>query len=910
MIGKTLGHYRIGEQLGHGGMGEVYLADDISLDRKVALKFLPDSFTGDPERIARFEREAKLLASLNHPNIATIYGLEQAEGKRFIVMELVEGETLAQRLSKSPLPIEEALSVCRQIAEGLEAAHEKGVIHRDLKPANVMTVDGDKVKLLDFGLAKALSGETQSADASQSPTITEAMTQPGIVLGTAAYMSPEQAKGKAVDKRADIWAFGCILYECLTGKRAFEGETVTETLAAVLKGEPDFRVLPAGTPEGIRNLLHRCLQKKVTDRLHDIADARIEISEPATQTPEAAQVSPKLSFARLMLWTAIFLIIGIFIGFELTKYFQAAPAKDMVTTTIKIEPGFMRPARPAMTISSDGRFVIFCATDFRSGRNAQSQLYMRKMGNPEIKPIVGTEGGNAPFLSPDNMWVGFWAAGKLKKIPVEGGIATTLCDAPIMLGASWGPDHSIIVANAAGQGFSRIGPGQGLSQTGLSKVSVDGGALETLTKPDMAKEEFSHRLPSFLPNGNAALFTVMRFDADTRPRLALLRMDTRKYRILLEDAADGRYVSTGHLLFMRQGTLMAVRFDPTRMETFGQPVEVIKDVMQTLGIFNNSTPSGQFSVSESGTLVYVNAGFDPDRKDSLVWVDQRGIEQPAATTQFSFQFPRLSPDGNKIAYIAFGRERQVWVYDLIKGTNSRLTSDGRATFPIWSPDGKRILFMWHRALSGNLYWQSYDGSSPMERLTNSPYFQLPSSWSVDGKTVVFVEDHPETGSDIYVFDVTTRTAKPFLNSPFEETYPALSPDGRWLAYSSNESKQVQVYVRPFPTSNLKYQISNGGGAHPLWSKDGKQLFYRWNDQVWAVDVNETERELATSKPRLLFEKPGYRGSTNVRDWDISPDGKRFLMVKSEENKITFVTELSLIQNWFEELKRLVPTGKQ
>jgi serine/threonine protein kinase len=908
MIGKALGHYRILEKLGSGGMGEVYVADDLNLNRKVALKFLPDAFAGDPERMARFEREAKLLASLSHPNIAAIYGLEQAEGKRFIVMELVEGETLGQKLSKGALPVEEALGLCRQIAEGLEAAHEKGVIHRDLKPANVMIAEGDKVKILDFGLAKALLNETQSADASQSPTITAAMTQPGIILGTAAYMSPEQAKGKAVDKRADIWAFGCILYECLTSKRAFEGETVTETLAAVLRGEPDFRVLPAGTPVGIRNLLHRCLEKKMTDRLHDIADARIEINEPATQTPEAALVSPKLSFARLMPVAAIFLIIGIWGGFKLTRYFQAAPAQEVVTTTIKIEPGFQRPTRPAVTMSSDGRFVIFCATDFRSGPIAKSQLYLRKMGNPEVKPIAATEGGSAPFLSPDNRWVGFWAGGKLKKIPIEGGVATTLCDAPNMLGASWGPDNSIIFANTPEQGFARTG--QGISGSGLSKVSADGGAFESLTKPAIANEEFSHRLPSCIPNGNAVLFTIMRFDADTRPRLALFRMDTRKYSILFEDASDGRYVSTGHLLFMRQGTLMAVRFDPIRMETLGQPVEVVKDVMQTLGSMNNSTACGQFSVSESGTLVYVNAGFEPDRKESLVWVDQRGIEQPAAVTQSSFQFQRLSPDGQKIAYIAYGRERQVWVYDLIKGTNSRLTSDGRATFPIWSPDGKRLLFMWHRALSGNLYWQSYDGSSPMERLTNSSYFQLPSSWSVDGKTVVLVEIHPETGSDIYVFDVASKTVKPFLNSPFEETYPDLSPDGHWLAYSSNESKRDEVYVRPFPGSNLKYQISNGGGTQPLWTRNGKQLFYRWNAQVWAVDVNKTDNGLATSKPRLLFEKPGYRASTEVRGWDISADGKRFLMVKMGENKITFVTELILIQNWFEELKRLVPTGKQ
>jgi eukaryotic-like serine/threonine-protein kinase len=904
MIGKTLGHYRVVQELGRGGMGEVYLADDLNLNRKVALKFLPDAFTGDPERMARFEREAKLLASLNHPNIAAIYGLEQAEGKRFIEMELVEGETLAQSLSKGALPVEEALGVCRQIAEGLEAAHEKGVIHRDLKPANVMITEGDKVKILDFGLAKALADEGQSVDSSQSPTLTEAMTRPGVILGTAAYMSPEQAKGKAVDKRADIWAFGCILYECLTGKRVFEGETVTETLAAVLRAEPDWQLLPSTTQPNQRLVLRRCLQRDSKLRYHDIGDTRLDMEPLANHSSEVLISSRKASLIWSVVCAAVMLLVGIIIGPALMQYFQPAPAAQVSRAIMKIAPGHLlagwedmgRPTRTAMAFSSDGKFVVYSAIEETPNPQKESQLYLRRMDQLESTPIAGTAGGISPFLSPDDRWIAFWAEEKLKKVPVEGGVATVLCDVPQMFGADWGRNDSIIFS---GEHFS-----------GLSKVSADGGIPEILTKPDPKREESGHRLPSWLPNGKAVLFTITGHPWDQHPRLALFKLDSREWSILLEDAADARCVFPEQLVFLRRGTLMAVRFDPEKLKTIGQPIALFENVMQGFSIWSErNTGAGQFSISKAGSLVYAEGGISPDPKNSLVWLDHKGVEQPVMPQQFPFFAPRLSPDGQRIAYRTIGEKGQLWVYDLATGINSRLTNEGRASFPIWTPDGNRIVFRWAKWLTANLFWMPYYGSLPMERLTTSEYEQYPGSWSADGKTIAMVEAHQNFNFDIALFDIRSGSVKPFLNSQFGERDPDLSANGRWIAYSSDESGSREVYARPFSGSGMKRQVSNDGGAEPLWAKNNKQLFYRRQDQVWVVDVG-TEGELTTSKPRMLFEKSGYQSCGPIRCYDLSHDGQRFLMVKLEQSKSTPVTEMILVQNWLEELNRLVPLGKK
>jgi serine/threonine protein kinase len=903
------GKYRIIDEIGRGGMGVVYDAEDTTLARRVAIKVLPEAFTGDPERLARFEREAKLLAALNHPNIATIHGLEETDGKRFLVMELVEGDTLAERIGRRPLSMEETLKVCLQIAEGVEAAHEKGIIHRDLKPANVKLTPDGKVKILDFGLAKAFYEGTAASDLSKSPTITGQMTEPGVILGTAAYMSPEQAKGKRADKRTDIWAFGCILFECLTGTRAFEGETITEIIAAILKEEPDWQALPAATPWRIKDLLQRCLQKDPEQRLRDIGDARLEIVAPGTSPSEGSAAPRRFPLLWVAGISAVMLIWGIIIDRLLTRRSQPVPSPSVVTSTIKVEPGHWldgvreatemeRPSRTAMAISSDGRFVVYSAIEENPGPQAMSRIYLRRMDQSEAKPIAGTEGGINPFLSPDNRWVGFWAwaDGKLMKVPVEGGVPSTLCDASILYGANWGRDNSIVFTASRG--------------TGISRVSAEGGKPEILTKPDPKREEASHRLPSWLPNGKAVLFTIVRHGFDRHPWLALLRLDTREWHILLQDAADARYVPTGHLVFLRQGMFMAVRFDLARLEVIGQPVALVENVMQGFhrSVYTN-TGAGQFGISDTGSLIYAAGGIVPDRKNSLVWVDQRGIEQAVTALQLPFFAPRLSPDGRRIAYATVGRESQVCVYDLARGTNSTLTGEGIAVRPIWAPDGKRLLFGWKRSLAFSLFWQLYDGSSQMERLTTNEYEQWPGSWSPDGKTVALVEVHPDTGSDIAMLDVPSGHVTPFLNSQFNETFPDFSPDGRWIAYSSDESKRDEVYVRAFPGPGMKQQVSLEGGEEALWARNGRQLFYRRQDQVWVVDVR-TDGGFVMSKPRLLFEKPGYDSGNPIRAYDLSLDSQRFLIVKEEERKPSPATEMIFIQNWFEEIKRLVPTGKK
>ena len=901
------GRYEILGPIGAGGMGEVYRAIDKNLGRHIAIKVLPSAFAEDKERMARFEREAKLLAVLNHPNIAAIHGLEQSEGRRFLVLELVEGETLQARLNRGALPVDEALETCRELAEGLEAAHEKGIIHRDLKPGNIMITPEGKVKILDFGLAKVYAGETTAVDIEKSPTITAKMTEPGVILGTAAYMSPEQARGRAVDRRSDIWAFGCVLYECLTGSRAFHGETVSDTLAHILKGEPDWSRLPAETPTLIKVLLRRCLEKDPKKRLHDIADARLEIEAPVAYPSEAESALRRVSLVWLGTCAAVMLLAGILIDRLLIRHPQSAPSPSVVTATIKVEPGLrlegfsgaremLHPSRIAMAISHDGKFIVYSATSKDPDLQAKARLYLRRMDQSDAKPIVGTEGGVNPFLSPDSRSVGFWADGKLKKIPVDGGVATEICDAVGIYGASWGRDNSIVFADRY--------------DVGLSRVSAEGGKPETLTKPDPEREESSHRLPCWLPDGKAVLFTVMRAYFDRQPRVAVLRLDTREHRILLENAADAKYVPTGHLVFLRQGTLMAVRFDPVRMEVIGQPVALVENVMQAFRLsISRNTGAGQFDVSETGCLLYAAGGVIPDLKNSLVWVDHKGIEQPVMDLQHPFLDPRLSPDGRKIAYGTDGWEWQIWVYDLSTGTNSRLTDEGAAEVPIWSPDSKRLLFTWQKSLVTNLFWQPYDGSSPMERLTTSDFNQFPGSWSPDAKKVALVEMHPGTGDDIAVLDVGSGRVTPFLNSPFRERYPEISPDGRWLAYTSDESKRPEVYVQPFPGPGTKYPVSSEGGVQPLWARDGRQLFYRWEDQVWVVDVR-TDGAFATSKPRLVVEHPGYYISGPIRSYDLSLDSQRFLMMKLEQRTPTPVTEMILIQNWFEELKRLVPAGKK
>jgi serine/threonine protein kinase len=890
MIGKTLGHYRVGEQLGRGGMGEVYLADDLNLNRKVALKFLPEGFAADPERMARFEREAKLLASLNHPNIAAIYGLEQAEGKRFLVLELVEGETLAQRLSKGPLPVDEALGVCRQIADALEAAHEKGVIHRDLKPANAMITAGDKVKILDFGLAKALSDETQSVDSSQSPTLTEAMTRPGVILGTAAYMSPEQAKGKAVDKRADIWAFGCILYECLTGKRAFEGETVTETLASVLTREPEWEKVSAK----VHFLLRRCLEKDPKKRLRDIGDAYafLEIAPQPMHTK------------RPWLWMTV---AAVFMAAFMALFFARLHEKKMPSSAnpmrLQITPPVSLAPQGSFAISPDGRRLAFAAIS----SDGTERIWIRALDSLEAKPLLGTESGILyPFFwSPDSRFIAFHAGGKLKKIDIAGGPAQTICDLPSnVVGGSWSGDGVIIL----GSGVT--------AREGLKRVSATGGSASVLSRPDSARRAIDHFFPAFLPDGRHFLY----WQSSERPEnigVYIGSLDSKPEeqgaKQLLATNFQPVYVPSqnsgpGYLLFLRDQTLMAQSFDDKRLELIGEPMPVVEKVGSYMAF-------GFFSASTDGLLVYRSGSAEQVIQAMLF--DRQGKSLSAlGESGISLLGLALSPDGAKAA-VSLGKMNQgfvsidLWLVDSARGTNTRFTfGQGNSVLPVWSPDGSKIIFASTRDGAYSLCQKLTSGVKDEELLLKSSDPKYPTSWSRDGRFLLYSEFDSKTKSDLWVLPLEgDRKPIPFLRTEFNESDGHFSPDMRWVAYVSDDSGRNEIYVRGFSQvsgapsqTGGKWQVSIGGGAGPRWRRDGKELYYRTPDgKVMAVKVTaDTVFQLGTPKP--LFQAPPGQGSwSSIAIWDVTSDGNRFLMSTPAGDAIP--APFTVVVNWIAGLKR-------
>lgn len=897
LVGRQLGPYRILGLLGAGGMGEVFRADDTILSRHVAIKALPDLLARDPERLARLEREARLLASLNHTNIATIHGLERSEERRFLVMELVEGETLDRRIAKGPIPVDETLDICLQIAEGLEAAHEKGIVHRDLKPANVMITPQGRIKILDFGLARALAGE--AADAAHSPTITEAMTRPGVVLGTAAYMSPERARGKPADKRADIWAFGCVLYECLTGRHAFRGETITETVAKILETAPDWSALPPKTPGVIRSLLQRCLQKDPNRRLRDVGDARIEIADAAGQPVAEEKLPAAMPQRRWVLIAAAAVIVAVIIAAAVLIIRSASEpnALPVVRSSIPLPAGTqLTRARPGPTrtetaLSPDGSYLVLSAST--DGSESKSMLYRRDMDRAQASAFRGTEGARTPFVSPDGKWIGFWANRKLYKVTSEGGIPTVLCDLPDMpMGASWGSDGRIIL---------------GTTTQGLLGVSGDGGKPGFLTAIDSTKEA-AHRLPCALPGGKALVFTVMPYSLGAIARVELLMLKTGERKILIEDGADARYLPAGYLLFVRRGTLMAVRFDLDRLQPTGPVVPVIDGVMQA---FNNTireqnSAAGQYAISESGSLVYASGGIFPDPEYQWNWFDRKGKAQPIpAFNRKPYAGMLISPDGKRIVYATGGMNAHIWVYDIARGTSTKLTQDGRALLPVWAADGRRIAFGWTRAGIVNVWSKEADGSGDMAQLTQSEFRQFPRCWSRDGKFLAIMEDNPSTGWDILVLGMGDKQLSRFLCTRFDEAHPEFSPDGMWLAYVSNESGNNEVYVRTFPAGDRTVMISNQGGMSPIWGLGGRELFF-WNldyTKLMKVDVTPGQ-DLSAGTPKILLEFAKDR--IEPGGFDITPDGKLFLIQSSAQTIPAVVTQLNLVQNWSAELKRLVP----
>ena len=734
MLGTTVSHYKILEKIGQGGMGEVYRAEDTSLKREVAIKVLPEQFTQDPQRLARFEREAQLLAQLNHPNIAAIYGFEEADATHFLVLELVPGETLAERVAKGALPVDETLEFCRQIAEGVEAAHEKGVIHRDLKPANVKVTPEGKVKILDFGLAKAFEAETPVTDISQSPTLTEEMTRAGVILGTAAYMSPEQAKGKPVDKRADIFAFGCLLYELLTGKRAFEGETITETLGAIIHKAPDWEALPGATSQRIRDLLQRCFEKDSQDRLPHIAEARFQIkkalTEPATAPIGMSRAEQPASPGWVLL-VGLAVAAAVISGVAVWSVMQGgtavqvehAPARLVIDTGPDFHipsggySGATGPYADTLAISRDGQYVVYVASD-----SDKTQLYLRRIDEFEPRPLPGTENATDPFFSPDSKWIGFLAGSELKSVSLTGGSPVSLSSFPggggIAGGLDWGPNNLIVLARV---------------NTGLWQVPASGGEAQPLTRLDTDHGEQGHLDPHFLPGGDALLFTVRSGEG---LKIWVLSYKSGERKELLAGFRP-RYVSSGHLVFQQADALYAVPFDINRLEVTGS---ISRLPIQVRTQFRGDA---DFAVSQTGTIAYVPAVETSG--GTLVWVDRNGTEVKTLTDATDlYSLPRLSPDGQHLAVsIGILRNEDIWIYEVDRGTRIRLTTAGGNSSPLWTPDGTRITFS---SEGTNLHWKPADGSGQAEPLLTDARLLSPGSWSPDGQTLAFSKTTPTTSS--------------------------------------------------------------------------------------------------------------------------------------------------------------------
>ena len=886
MIGRTLSHYKVLEKIGEGGMGEVYLAKDTKLDREVAVKVLPATFSENKKRLARFEREARLLASLNHPNIAAIHELEETDGVHFLALEYVPGETLAERIKRGPVPIDEALPLFKQIAEGLEAAHEKGVIHRDLKPANIKVTPEGKIKVLDFGLAKARERDSSAQGLSESPTLTKEFTETGVLLGTAPYMSPEQARGKPIDKRTDIWAFGCCLYESLCGKTAFRGETVSDTIAGILKQEPEWKTLPVETPALVRSLLRRTLVKDANHRLQHIGDARVEIEEALSEPAQAEMTQMHRQWASTRLPVGL---LGLILGATLASVVvwnlagpTRLPAADISRFSINLPTDSVLGERPSsVAISPDGRRLVFSAT-----KGDGTQLYLRTIDQLETLPIPGTEDGALPFFSPDSQWVGFFAEGKLKKVPLAGGAPVTLCEVETSYGASWGPDDTIIFAS--------------LKIPYLRIVSAAGGTPEPITDIPTRKGETHFYSPEFLPGGESVLFSIFTGVGFENQRIAVHTLGTREHRILIERGGRVRYASSGHLIYTRSNSLMAAPFDIDQLKVTGPSIAVAQGV--------SSRPMGgaDFSLSSDGCLAYVPSPGVPEI--TVHWMDRQGDSELIPLPPHLYFAPSISPDGSHLAVTTFdGPHMETWIYDLERHVLTRFTFEGSNHFNVWTPDGQRVAFSSDREGPHNIFWKATDGSGTAERLAFSDGHQDVGSWSPDGEILSFSEAHPETKLDIWLLYLEEqRRVEPFLQTEFDEEHPMISPDGQWIAYTSNESGRTEVYVQPFPNGGRKWQISTNGGSGPRWARSGRELFYHEGPRMMVVAV-ETGADFIAGRTEFLFEVDGlYDAGQGGPNYDVTPDGRHFVFTLPKPQPPA--TQIHVVLNWLEELKRLVPAN--
>ena len=869
--GTRIGPYEISAPLGAGGMGEVYRARDSRLNRDVAIKTLPAAFAGDASRMARFEREAQVLAALNHPNIAAIYGLEE----RALVIELVEGATLAERIAQGPLPLDEALAVARQIAEALDAAHEKGIVHRDLKPANVKITPEGKVKVLDFGLAKAFEPEAAAAagaNLTHSPTLTLEATRAGVILGTAGYMSPEQARGKPADKRADIWSFGVVLYEMLTGRSTFEGETVSDTLAAVLRADLDWSRLPAGTPPKVRRLLERCLERDPRRRLRDIGDALLELEQPDEPAPAPTVAAPESSPLRRLLPWSLAAILAIAAGWG-WLHTPSRPPRPVTRWTLAIPDLF---TVGAVNLSRDGTRVAYTSGP------SNPHLVLRMLDQFESKPIPGGERAFAPVFSTDGQWIVYGSGTAVKKMPVTGGTSISISETANSFGYSWGDDGSIVLNMGADKG--------------LARVPASGGAPQPLTTPDKNKGETSHRWPQVLPGSKAVIFTIGAGGSWDGARIAVLDLNARTWRVLVNAGTCGKYVPSGHLVYARGGTLFAVTFDVHRLQVTGAEVPVVEGVLTV-----NAVGFADYSFADTGLLIYTPGG-QQQMASTLEWSDRKGARQPTAAPPQFYGGLRISPDGERVAAAISGSDfvqSDIWVYEFARGTLTRVTFEGINSAPTWSPDGKRIAFRSFRNEKNNIYVTPIDGSAPAQLLLTRDTNVNPNSWTPDGKALLYTQTETDGRSHVWVAPVSGTGAdgqpQEFLRTPlFSEINAQISPDGKWVAYQSNETGAPQIYVRPFPGPGGKIQISTQPtSTNPRWSRSGRELFYRESTgQFWVVQV-QPGAAFHAGQPQPLVKQLGV--------FDVAPDGQRFLLEKSP--LAVAGGKMMAVVDWFEELRR-------
>jgi Tol biopolymer transport system component len=865
VAGQSLGAYRILDRLGVGGMGEVYRATDTKLGREVAIKVLPAEVAQDPERLARLRREAHLLATLNHPQVAAIYGLEDVAGTPFLVLELVRGEDLAERLKRGPVPMDEALDTARQIAEALEEAHEHGIVHRDLKPANVKITPDGKVKVLDFGLAKAWAGdreERSSSDLSHSPTLAHTGTQAGVILGTAAYMSPEQARGKKVDRRADVWALGVVLYEMLTGRKLFEGETVTDIIAAVVTREPDWTALPEETPGRVRRLLLRCLRKDPRKRLPDAGTARLELTELLAGEPdvEVEETRPEPDTRRATAWglglAAATLVAGVALGILLAR-----PTPDDRVYSFEVDPPagttfYLHSERPGVVrVSPDGRMLAFTAE-----ADGQFQLYVRPLDTTVARALPGTEGAQYHFWSPDSRYLGFFAHGKIRKVQVAGGGGppVALCDAPEVKGASWGSQGVIVFA----PNFN----------SSIHRVSESGSEATAVTQLNSERKDDSHRHPRFLPDGRHFLYLSRGSGGSGNNAVVVASIDGGEERVLLNSPTAAEYAS-GHLLFVRELTLMARPFDAERLEFTGEAFPLAEDIR----LVAPATALSVFSASQTGVLAYMHGGFSFGLR--LAWRDRDGKELGVLGDEAAYWDVRLSPAGDMALTTVGGASADVWIYEIARNLRTRLTfTEGDEWAGAWSPDGKTVYFSSSRGSIYDLYRKAVGGAAPEELLYESDNVKLPTSVSSDGRFLAFAQQTQDTSWDIWILPLDGESPPyPFLEQPFDEAVGVFSPDGRWIAYHSNESGRSEVYVRPFPGPGRQWQVSTDGGLWAHWRDDGNEIYYQaTSGQVMAAPVERRGDGLAFGAPSSIFELDPQE--SNFR-FSPTADGERFLAIE-------------------------------